>query len=576
MCVYVYGDTCKTNHANILIVALALIWLPGDSFFKESSSPFSTTCDIPKRRPLYVSNAQLRMRACSLTKQITRFILSPPFLFSFSLAPRPKEKKKRVNVDASESTKRSSSLSSSTVDKAEQGSSAPSQTQTHSAPIAGVPRADSDFGKSWLRTTCMAALATLIDLFARFHDHLGPLLPDLLELFNSCVDQPDEELAKIGVQCWQLLLRAVGSKFREGDWTQLLQSLSRVLHRTLPHELCTPSVRAALKLPPASGAKQMSFAELFVIDGKVQEQSELDKVATVRLAEKAAPGVNAQTVATKGKVHLLLVDAALDLVLRFYEQHSEDGDVPSESASVLPPLPTSIALPPAASQAPPSEDMDGNRDIAISREIVDRVRRASIAEGQTRAFHGPTAQSKVEGVQGAKDSENEGVTVAHMMVLLSALGHSADFSRKFNTDGPLRIGLEKAGWMLGRAGNPPELWFQEAHSLSVCLRVLFNMYAKDTKVEGCLVDLCRCVLNDYKGRAGQGEQAKESLRCMDGVICALLNGLKDLTRERFLRLFPDFFPAVNDMIEFGSPSIRAVVRKLFETRFKAIFFGSEA
>jgi hypothetical protein len=42
---------------------------------------------------------------------------------------------------------------------------------------------------SWLKTTCMSALSSLVRLQARFSSRLAFLFPDLLKLLENCISQ---------------------------------------------------------------------------------------------------------------------------------------------------------------------------------------------------------------------------------------------------------------------------------------------------------------------------------------------------------------------------------------------------
>jgi hypothetical protein len=42
---------------------------------------------------------------------------------------------------------------------------------------------------SWLKTTCMSALSSLVRLQARFSGRLAFLFPDLLKLLENCISQ---------------------------------------------------------------------------------------------------------------------------------------------------------------------------------------------------------------------------------------------------------------------------------------------------------------------------------------------------------------------------------------------------
>jgi hypothetical protein len=65
-------------------------------------------------------------------------------------------------------------------------------------------------GTSWLQTTCLAALSSMVEIFARFYTTVAPLLPDLLSLINNCIDQSGDELGQIGVKCWVMLVKTAG------------------------------------------------------------------------------------------------------------------------------------------------------------------------------------------------------------------------------------------------------------------------------------------------------------------------------------------------------------------------------
>jgi hypothetical protein len=124
------------------------------------------------------------------------------------------------------------------------------QEATRKASASAKPRSSSSVSSDWLQTTCLAALSTLVELFARFHHTVAPLLGDLLALINNCIDQNREQLGQIGVQCWVLLIRAAGGKFGGEEWTIVLASLASVFERTLPTELQSADLRSLLLLSP--------------------------------------------------------------------------------------------------------------------------------------------------------------------------------------------------------------------------------------------------------------------------------------------------------------------------------------
>jgi len=50
-----------------------------------------------------------------------------------------------------------------------------------------------------------------IELFAFFQDTIAFLLPDVLDLVSSVIDQEGEELSRIGIKCWLRLLGVSGT-----------------------------------------------------------------------------------------------------------------------------------------------------------------------------------------------------------------------------------------------------------------------------------------------------------------------------------------------------------------------------
>jgi hypothetical protein len=80
------------------------------------------------------------------------------------------------------------------------------------------------------------------------------------------------------------------------------------------------------------------------------------------------------------------------------------------------------------------------------------------------------------------------------------------------------------------------------------------------------------VLAEYFRRTKSNEVDPQSLHCMDGVVCVLLEGIIALREDQFQCIFPALFSSINELVEVGSPAIRTVVRKLFDYRLK-LFLG---
>ena len=109
---------------------------------------------------------------------------------------------------------------------------------TH-APEDGAPTAAPGHmsESSWLKTTCMAALSSLVRLQIKFFGRLHPQLPSLLQLLKRTIHQDIEGLARIGVACLQLLLAEAGGRFDADVWDQITATLADLFARCTPQSL---------------------------------------------------------------------------------------------------------------------------------------------------------------------------------------------------------------------------------------------------------------------------------------------------------------------------------------------------
>jgi Sec7-like guanine-nucleotide exchange factor len=102
------------------------------------------------------------------------------------------------------------------------------------APVQRLPSLEP---QEWLRTTCFSALASLVRLQNRFFTRLSPLLQNLLRLVESCIDQPSEGLARVGVAALRLLLAEAGPRFDQSTWDLVCVSLERLFVACAPSPL---------------------------------------------------------------------------------------------------------------------------------------------------------------------------------------------------------------------------------------------------------------------------------------------------------------------------------------------------
>eukprot|EP01135_Chromosphaera_perkinsii_P000995 Nk52_evm9s156 gene=Nk52_evmTU9s156 len=90
----------------------------------------------------------------------------------------------------------------------------------------------------WMNTTCNHAIFAIVDLFTQYFDVLSPiLLNDVLDRLHWCVQQDNEQLARSGTQCLQILVLSNGHVFDGATWDAICVSIKRLFDSTVPYEL---------------------------------------------------------------------------------------------------------------------------------------------------------------------------------------------------------------------------------------------------------------------------------------------------------------------------------------------------
>ena len=82
-----------------------------------------------------------------------------------------------------------------------------------------------------------------------------------------------------------------------------------------------------------------------------------------------------------------------------------------------------------------------------------------------------------------------------------------------------------------------------------------------------LITMSQFMLSEYVAKQ-KNKEHPDMLRCMDTVICTLLEGLLSLSEAQFESHINMFYFPLTELIQYGSPTIRGLVKKLFETRVK--------
>ena len=74
-------------------------------------------------------------------------------------------------------------------------------------------------------------------------------------------------------------------------------------------------------------------------------------------------------------------------------------------------------------------------------------------------------------------------------------------------------------------------------------------------------ELSERILSEYVAKTQAGQLV--ALECMDDVLCTWLTTATDLSQHQFLRLLSSFYSRCTDLIEYGSPPIRATLSRFF-------------
>ncbi len=477
------------------------------------------------------------------------------------------------------------------------------------------------FEDDWLSTTCLAALSTLVELFVRFHRTIHSLLPDLLALIDSCIDQPSEDLARIGIKCWSLLIRACASQLNADHWTIVAGTLSSILRRTLPTQLVGPQLRQYLRLdvaapnppppnyPPPTKRNSPALAPAVSANkpdalpaGVVGATASADtttaaaasastegtpattttptsttaaaaatatdsaagsapptpltvdaKAATTAVAAAptpktvkpvqpapaaaasgpTGPGIlqvsatwNAELAVTRCRVHLILMDAAFEVLSLLFPRFTttkrepttgETGAAAGSDAKVeSSPIATyrvrrstqrtTYSQYLTSLKRPRSDSLNGRDAAEAERDAKEQAQKVAAANAAARAGAAAAPvpvlstngsivaanpiSGSVAGSAGSHavvmelDSKSPvQLTATHLCTILGALNESVAFARTFNSDKELRRRLHAAGLMRKTDRTLPELYFQESRALKISIAVLTKMYSDEISTE---------------------------------------------------------------------------------------------
>ena len=418
----------------------------------------------------------------------------------------------------------------------------PAQLSSASSSTSSSPSssdaAHDDALQQWLQTTCLEALSSLIQLFTRFYSTTHFLLPDLVRLLSGCMQQENEVLAKLGVDCFGLLMKEGARYWSVGSTWIVLEAAMDLIKRTLPTALLSPRVRQLLGLPPVKTStpsrtnpshpptadpttdsdppakaaqngvrgEEAKEAEASATPPRSLTVDSSDAQAQVGVApsplsetvrSRSTPSSSQSTppnlahffstplIHTRCKVQLLLQQALFDAIQHAFPQR--DGRV----ISVL-----------ASSQSHPKEGHFRHSSGGGEHEATTPSSRATSAAGEASSFTSATppsalghptinTEASAESAGHRRPSSAAGweryhrrddprifghLLPSHLLYCLSIFSLTLSFSHSFNADIALRKKLYAAGFIIEQTGRLPQLFELEAKVSHFAWACMFRMW----------------------------------------------------------------------------------------------------
>ena len=421
----------------------------------------------------------------------------------------------------------------------------------HVAPEQGSnKRAPED--QSWLQTTCMAALSSLVRLQARFFNRQTFLLPELLKLLENCIDQDIEGLARIGVACLQILLAEAGPRFDEHSWPLIVDTFKGLFTRTMPRDLLESR------------------------DALLGQESEQD--------DQVEFSVNEVVLTRYGKGRIRKIDGER------YVVRLDWGLLTCRKSELFPSLEKK-------SPAPATKARNGGFQASLPFNS-QRVITQCVVQLELISSVGLLAESHLKGL-----------TMDQLKILLDLLENTGEFARRFNADRELRQALWRAGFMrFARQSNKlPSLLRQETSSTSQLLNLLLRLYRKGNSGKkeeikerkelaiSRLKTLASGVVWRYVKLDNDSEKTRSELRSFRQevdtphfvdrevfreaaayapLVLSLLDGILAFTEEEFKTQLQWLYDLLLDLIQCGNHEVRDVVRQIFDERVRHCLFAN--
>jgi hypothetical protein len=105
---------------------------------------------------------------------------------------------------------------------------------------------------SWARTTCLQALEILTELFCQFFTATRGILPEIMNLFQVCLNQPNLEVASSCLKCWIRLASTVKTFLTDEEMIYMIENFRKCIQFALPIDLLSSHTRIYFGLDEAN------------------------------------------------------------------------------------------------------------------------------------------------------------------------------------------------------------------------------------------------------------------------------------------------------------------------------------
>ncbi|XP_067108829.1 brefeldin A-inhibited guanine nucleotide-exchange protein 1-like [Osmerus mordax] len=382
----------------------------------------------------------------------------------------------------------------------------------------------------WMTTTCNHALYAICDVFTQYFESLSDiLLEDILSQLYWCVQQDNEQLARSGTNCLENVVILNGEKFSPEIWDKTCNCMLDIFKTTIPHALLAwrPTVIEGEPMVPfdLDSISQKSVD----IQSRAEDQQSVcsgDRISQDNQRQRTYSGSSgtyedgprARTPARIQEQRLfsaLLIKCVVQLELI----QTIDN----------------IVFFPATSRKEDAENL-----AAAQRDGVDGDVRA---EGQDQGMYRYLASEQ-------------------LFKLLDCLLESHRFAKAFNSNNEQRTVLWKAGF---KGKSKPNLLKQETTSLACSLRVLFRMYADESRsaawehVQRRLLNVCGEALAYFLTLTSESHR-----EAWTNLLLLFLTKVVKLGDDRFKAHASRYYPLLCEIMQFDLiPELRAVLRKFF-------------